>query len=89
MRLPMMLWPGLLWVLCSASLAADDQTDKSQPGVKTAKERLANKAADAQRLNDCKIPFEQRDPDHPRPDDCGEGSGAETSDRSGQSDEQR
>lgn len=89
MRLPMTLWPGFLWVLCSASLAADGQTDKSLPGVKTAKERLVNKAADAQRLNDCKVPLDQRDARRQRSDDCGKRGDAEMPDSSVDSDEQR
>jgi hypothetical protein len=57
-------------MLLSSPLAADDQRDREQAAVKTAKERLVSKAADAQRINDCKVPIEQRDADQPRPDDC-------------------
>lgn len=76
MRLPRLfcrwLFPVLLSVpmLPSTSLSADDQTDGDRSATKTAKERLVNKAADAQRVNDCKVPIKQRDLDHPRPDDC-------------------
>jgi hypothetical protein len=38
--------------------------------VRTAKERLGGKAADEQRVDNCKVPPELRGPT-PRPDDCG------------------
>lgn len=36
---------------------------------RTVKERLAGKASDEQRVNNCKVPFEQRGA-KPRPDTC-------------------
>ncbi len=70
MRRSTMAWPLFFSILLSASLSAEDNIDKDSPSVATAKERLVSKAADPQRLNDCKVPIEQRDPNHPRPDDC-------------------
>lgn len=70
MRLPKAYWLGLVSILLSMPLLADDHPSDGRAAIKTAKERLVNKAADAQRLNDCKVPPEQRDADHPKPDDC-------------------
>jgi hypothetical protein len=41
--------------------------------VRTAKERLSGKAADEQRVDNCKVPLELQGPT-PRPDDCGAGA---------------
>jgi hypothetical protein len=68
-------------ILLSAALAAADRDDRDQAAVKTAKERLVSKAADAQRVDDCKVPVELRDADHPRPDDYGPGTKVGTRDR--------
>ena len=51
-----------------------------EPG-RTGKERLGNKASDEQRVDNCKVPIEQRGP-KPRPDTCGES--VSSADRSGQ-----
>lgn len=59
-----------------AAGAADDQAkgQEARPTpVRTAKERLSGKAADQQRVNDCKVPIELRGP-KVRPDDCGPGT---------------
>ncbi|HKA80545.1 MAG TPA: hypothetical protein VKD43_10945 [Xanthobacteraceae bacterium] len=37
--------------------------------TRTGKERLGGKASDEQRVDNCKVPAEQRGP-KPRPDDC-------------------
>jgi hypothetical protein len=68
----------ILWTL-ALSLAA---FSNASPGpaaaeLKTSKERLSNKAADEQRLDNCRVPLDQRGP-APRPDCGGE---AETSRR--------
>lgn len=47
--------------------AAEDQPEKADP--KTLKERLGDKASDEQRVNNCKVPVEQRG-SKPRPDRC-------------------
>ena len=39
--------------------------------MQTVKERLSTKAADPQRVDDCKVPLAQRDPSRPRPTKCG------------------
>ncbi len=46
-----------------------NQTTHFQKVVKTAKERLGKKAADNQRVNNCKVPIEKRG-SKPRPDQC-------------------
>jgi hypothetical protein len=43
--------------------------------ARTGKERLGDKASDEQRVDNCKVPVEQRGP-KPRPDTCGEGASA-------------
>jgi hypothetical protein len=48
------------------------QGDRTAP-VRTAKERLSGKAADEQRIDNCKVPLELRGP-KPRPDDCASGA---------------
>ena len=47
--------------------AAEGLPEKADP--KTLKERLGDKASDEQRVNNCKVPVEQRG-SKPRPDDC-------------------
>jgi len=44
------------------------QQERVQPGL-TGKERLTGKAADQQRVNDCKVPPDKRG-NSARPDDC-------------------
>jgi hypothetical protein len=55
----------LAWALVAA-LA----TGGAEPRMLTGKERLGSKAADPQRVNDCKVPPELRDPARPRPTTC-------------------
>jgi hypothetical protein len=47
--------------------AAEGLPEKADP--KTLKERLGDKASDEQRVNNCKVPVEQRG-SKPRPDRC-------------------
>jgi hypothetical protein len=47
--------------------AAEGPPEKADP--KTLKERLGDKASDEQRINNCKVPVEQRG-SKPRPDHC-------------------
>ena len=54
---------------------ADGEASDVQP-TRTAKERLGGKANDEQRVDNCKVPLDQRGP-KPRPDECGAGAGAE------------
>jgi hypothetical protein len=42
--------------------------------TRTGKERLGSKASDEQRVDNCKVPPEQRG-QKPRPDECGSGAG--------------
>jgi hypothetical protein len=56
-----------------AAQAQDTPQDAQTAPVRTAKERLSGKAADEQRVDDCKVPLELRGP-KPRPDDCGAGA---------------
>ena len=53
----------------SAGAADPKSTQAPQALPLTAKERLSGKAADAQRVNDCKVPKEARGTST-RPDDC-------------------
>ncbi len=50
--------------------AAEDRALEGREAVTTAKERLVNKAADPQRVNDCKVPAEKRSQQQTRPSDC-------------------
>ncbi|MDH3663864.1 MAG: hypothetical protein OEU92_28260 [Alphaproteobacteria bacterium] len=50
--------------------AAEDKAREGRQAVTTAKERLVNKAADPQRVNDCKVPAEKRSADRRRSGDC-------------------
>jgi hypothetical protein len=49
------------------SAAKEVQAERTRTG----KERLGSKASDEQRVDNCKVPIEQRGP-KPRPDTCGE-----------------
>lgn len=61
--------PLRLVVLLCLALAGATATAAEQPTVRTAKERLSGKAADEQRVNNCKVPPALRGT-RPRPDDC-------------------
>jgi hypothetical protein len=61
---------GLLLALTGAAHAAEDQALEGREATTTAKERLVNKAADTQRVDDCKVPEAKRDADRARPADC-------------------
>lgn len=50
--------------------AAEDTALDGREDVTTAKERLVNKAADPQRVDDCKVPEGKRNADKARPSDC-------------------
>ena len=56
-----------------ASVCAAGETNRldAPSSTLTIKERLGRKASDEQRVDNCKVPPEQRGP-KPRPDDCGE-----------------
>ena len=59
--------------LLAVGAAADGPRTKTEPrpaASKTAKERLTGKAADEQRVNDCKVPPDKRGAKK-RPADCG------------------
>jgi hypothetical protein len=64
--------PGLALAGGASGRAAQAQEARGAP-VRTAKERLSSKAADEQRVDNCKVPLELRGPT-PRPDDCGAGA---------------
>ena len=51
-------------------LGAEDQALEGREAVTTAKERLVSKAADPQRVDDCKVPEAKRDADETRSTDC-------------------
>ena len=54
---------------------ADGETSPVQ-AIRTAKERLGGKASDEQRVDNCKVPLDQRG-SKPRPDDCRDGESTE------------
>jgi hypothetical protein len=56
----------------AAALVAALATGGAETRVLTGKERLGSKAADPQRVNDCKVPPALRDPAQPRPTACAE-----------------
>jgi len=62
-------WPVLLWA--TMAIAAEAPENERRPAL-TIKERLSGKAADQQRVNDCKVPIEKRDSKKPRAD-CRDG----------------
>ncbi len=62
-------WPVLLWA--TMAIAAEAPEGERRPAL-TSKERLSGKAADQQRVNDCKVPSDKRDPKKPRAD-CRDG----------------
>jgi len=51
-------------------MAAEDKALEGREAVTTAKERLVNKAADPQRVDDCNVPAAKRDPRKTRSSDC-------------------
>jgi len=55
--------------------ARADEASHVQP-TRTAKERLGGKASDEQRVDNCKVPLDQRG-SKPRPDDCRDGASTE------------
>lgn len=71
--------------LATASARADGEASQIEPSqiqanqvvpARTAKERLGGKASDEQRVDNCKVPLEQRG-SKPRPDDCRDGTSTE------------
>jgi hypothetical protein len=61
----------LAWMLWLSLVACLPQAhDAHAAELKTSKERLSNKAADEQRVDNCRVPLDQRG-SAPRPD-CGE-----------------
>jgi hypothetical protein len=53
---------------CGPVLAVGDHADTAVSAVRTGKERLGDKGSDEQRVDDCKVPKEQRT--RVRPTDC-------------------
>ena len=73
-------WAGLVvvaWAVLGffAPGARADEASHDQP-TRTAKERLGGKASDEQRVDNCKVPLDQRG-SKPRPDDCRDGASTE------------
>jgi hypothetical protein len=74
-------WAGLLvvaWAVLgffASGARADGEASHVQP-TRTAKERLGGKASDEQRVDNCKVPLDQRG-SKPRPDDCRDGASTE------------
>ena len=68
---PSALIAGLIILTAAWHLsAAEDEALKGREAVTTAKERLVNKAADPQRVDDCKVPEAKRDAGETRSIDC-------------------
>ena len=69
------------WVLLVASAVpgptprAHGEASNVQP-TRTGKERLGGKASDEQRVDNCKVPLDQRG-SKPRPNDCRDGASTE------------
>jgi hypothetical protein len=74
-----MLALALMLAAPSGVVRATGQAGEAQtPPVRTGKERLSGKAADEQRVDNCKVPVALRG-QKPRPDDCDpRGRGAPT-----------
>jgi len=70
MRSQALLLALSILTISGSLFAAEDKALEGREAVTTAKERLVNKAADPQRVDDCNIPVEKRDPDTTRPSDC-------------------
>lgn len=64
-------------LLVAAVLLAAAPTPARAEQARTSKERLTSKAADRQRVDDCKVPPELRG-DSRRPTECGHGVGGES-----------
>ena len=70
------MWQGviistlMILAMTGTLRAAEDNALEGREDVTTAKERLVNKAADPQRVNDCKVPSEKRDAERRRPSAC-------------------
>ena len=81
----MLIFALAVLTMAGALSAAEDEALLGRESVTTAKERLVNKAADPQRVNDCKVPTESRDADDQRSSDCPhlDRRGASKSERSG------
>jgi hypothetical protein len=61
-------------LLLLVALAAPGGTPpRAEQPTRTAKERLGGKANDEQRVDNCKVPLDQRGR-KPRPDECGAGA---------------
>ena len=54
--------------LLALALAAASWTGALAQATRTGKERMIEKARDPQRVDDCKVPVEKRDPARPRAD---------------------
>ncbi|NJO38203.1 MAG: hypothetical protein HC871_12070 [Rhizobiales bacterium] len=70
MRGGVALFAVLFIALTGTPLAVEDKALEGREAVTTAKERMVDKAADRQRVDDCKVPEAERDTAHDRPDDC-------------------
>ncbi len=63
-------WLIPVLAMAGAVSAAEDKALEGREAVTTAKERLVNKAADPQRVDDCKVPAEKRSARRERSSDC-------------------
>lgn len=70
MRARLIISVLLLMVTANTQMAAEDKALEGREAVTTAKERLVNKAADPQRVDDCNVPAAKRDPAKTRSIDC-------------------
>ena len=61
----------IVLLVCSANAGTEDGSRNNSPVTQTVKERLSTKAADSQRVDDCKVPPTLRDPSRQRPTECG------------------
>ena len=72
-RLLVVAWAALAFF--ASGVRADGEASDVQ-STRTAKERLGGKASDEQRVDNCKVPLDQRG-SKPRPDDCRDGASKE------------
>ncbi|MEO1602663.1 MAG: hypothetical protein AAFU49_19795 [Pseudomonadota bacterium] len=70
MQSKVVTWRRIAPALASAALLVMAHGAWAQERVFTGKERLGGKASDPQRVDDCKVPPDLRDPTRPRPTDC-------------------
>jgi hypothetical protein len=70
----LMMQTGLASTSAGPRQESTERQFRTEP-TRTGKERLGGKASDRQRVDNCKVPLDQRG-STPRPDDCGDATSA-------------